>query len=60
MKPFSAWIGVSKNGTPFEWGSMNWYELSRTKSACQNSPADPQRVLVIEDTPDNRHKVGMK
>jgi hypothetical protein len=65
MKPFSAWLAMSTPNKPCRYDGLSAfgskYGLYDTQTGADSfGSADAQRVLVIEDTSDNRRKLGME
>jgi hypothetical protein len=61
MKPFSAWLAMNRV-RPARYPSEEYHLFTNVMSARRQSArnAKPQRVLIVEDTPENRRKLGME
>lgn len=61
MKPLTAWLGMSAHGGPFVGDKNGRYLVTRERDAAALMPeVEPRRVIIIEDTEDNRRKLGME
>lgn len=63
METRTGFVGVDADGFPWVTSTFSAYKdkcLEKCKGDTGNHAADIRRVLVIEDTPANRKRLGVK
>lgn len=68
MKPFAAWLAMGHSSRPYKrvkpadrGGYYYQFEaFTNRRTAKAHSSHNPQRVLIVPDTEENRRKLGME